>query len=232
MPDIKHLYELQETDLNIVGHETAIVDVESDLTDESAISKARNEFEKTTEHLNKLEAERKNCERTSNSIIEHLQKIEKRLYSGAVTNPKELSAAEEERVFTQIRRKEADEKLLEILLEIESLGDDLSQARDTLEQLQAERPGVIAKLENRKNDLSRELADLHRRRDDLSPHIETQAAILYNSLSASKNGYAVAKVEGGMCQGCRLALSTSELQRARSSKIVQCSSCRRILYVV
>ena len=232
MPDIKHLYELQETDLNIVGHETEISDVESDLTDESAISKARNEFEKTTEHLNKLEAERKNCERTSNSIIEHLQKIEKRLYSGAVTNPKELSAAEEERVFTQIRRKEADEKLLEILLEIESLGDDLSQARDTLEQLQAERPGVIAKLENRKNDLSRELADLHRRRDDLSPHIEAQSAILYNSLSASKNGYAVAKVEGGMCQGCRLALSTSELQRARSSKIVQCSSCRRILYVV
>ena len=41
------------------------------------------------------------------------------------------------------------------------------------------------------------------------------------------------KVERGMCQGCRLALSTMELQRARSARgVVQCSSCRRILYVV
>lgn len=232
MPDKKHLYELQETDLNIAGHETEMADVELDLADESTISKARSELEKTTEHLRKLESKRKDCERTSNSITERLQKIEGRLYSGAVTNPKELSAAEEERVFIQASRGEGEEKLLEILLEIESLEDDQSRVRDKLEQLQAERPGIIAKLQDRKNNLSKELADLHQRRNDLSPRIAAQTATLYNSLSTSKNGYAVAKVEGGMCQGCRLALSTGELQRAQSSSIVQCSSCRRILYVV
>mgnify|MGYP001216415594 CR=1 FL=1 len=232
MPDIKQLYELQETDLNIAGRETEIAGVESDLADESTITKARAELEKTTEYLQKLQADRRDCERESNSITEKLQKIERRLYSGAVTNPKELSAAEEERVFTQANRREAEEKLLEILLEIDGFEDDQSRIRDKLETLEAERPGLMAKLQDRKNILSKELEDLHQRRDDLSPRIAAQTVILYNSLFTSKNGYAVAKVEGGMCQGCRLALSTSELQRARLSSIVQCSSCRRILYVV
>ena len=80
MPDIKHLYELQETDLNIAGRETEIAGVESDLADESTITKARAELEKTTEYLQKLQADRRDCERESNSITEKLQKIENRLY--------------------------------------------------------------------------------------------------------------------------------------------------------
>ena len=143
-----------------------------------------------------------------------------------------MGSKHSERVFTQANRREAEEKLLEILLEIDGFEGDQSRIRDKLETLEAERPGLMAKLQDRKNSLSKELADLHQRRDDLSPRIAAQTVILYNSLFTSKNGYAVAKVEGGMCQGCRLALSTSELQRARLSSIVQCSSCRRILYVV
>lgn len=233
MHDIKHLYELQETDLDITDRESKIAAVESDLADESAITVTRIELQKITEHLNKLGVMRREYERTANSVNEILQKIEGRLYSGTVTNPKELSAADEERVFAQARSRETEEKLLEVLLEIEGLEGDQSRVRGKLEKLQAERLSIIVSLEDRKSHLSKELADLQRRRDDLASRIPPQTTILYNSLRTSKNGYAVAKVEGGSCQGCRLTLSTGELQKARSShKIVQCSSCRRILYAV
>ena len=56
---------------------------------------------------------------------------------------------------------------------------------------------------------------------------------MYESLLKTRDGSAVAKVERGMCQGCRLTLPTLELQRARSSEgIARCGSCGRILYVV
>jgi len=42
----------------------------------------------------------------------------------------------------------------------------------------------------------------------------------------------VVKVERGMCQGCRISLPMSVLQKARSGfDVVQCVSCERILYV-
>jgi predicted nucleic acid-binding Zn-ribbon protein len=47
-----------------------------------------------------------------------------------------------------------------------------------------------------------------------------------------RQGRAVAKVERGMCGGCRISLPMTVLQKARSGlDVVQCVSCERILYV-
>lgn len=233
MPDITQLYELQETDLDIASHEAEIASVDSDLADESAITTTRAALEAATGQLGKMAITRRDYERTIDEVTARLRKMEARLYSGAVTNPKELTAAEEERAFTQARRSEYEERLLEVLVQIEDHEEAESQAKDKLEQLEAERPGIVMQLEGRKNRLSEELADLRRRRDDLARGLPTQAMTIYDSLRKPKDGYAVAKVERGMCQGCRLTLSSGELQRARSNQmVVQCSSCRRILYVV
>ena len=40
-----------------------------------------------------------------------------------------------------------------------------------------------------------------------------------------------ARVEQGICRGCRISLPTTDLQQARSGKLVQCSSCGRILFL-
>lgn len=233
MPDIKQLYELQETDLDIAAHEAEIAAVELDLADESDITTTRGELQEIADELEKLAATRREYERTIEGVTEQVQKIEKRLYSGSVTNPKELTAADEERAFTQARRGEYEERLLEVLVEIEDREDTQSRAGGKLEQLEAERPSLVAQLTDQKNRLSEELADLRGRRDDLIPRLPAQAIALYDSLRKSKDGHAVARVERGMCQGCRLTLSSGELQHARSNQnVVQCSSCRRILYVV
>jgi len=76
------------------------------------------------------------------------------------------------------------------------------------------------------------LASLEQRREDLAARIDAASLELYQDLRQKRQGRAVAKVEQGMCQGCRLVLSMTELQRARiSQELVQCSSCQRILYL-
>ena len=80
------------------------------------------------------------------------------------------------------------------------------------------------------NQLKGELSELQRKRQLLSGEIDPQAVEFYEKLREQK-GQTVAKVEQGICRGCRISLSSSELQRARSGNLVQCSSCGRILFL-
>ena len=78
--------------------------------------------------------------------------------------------------------------------------------------------------------LKAELTDLKQKRQLLSAEIDPQAMELYKGLKKQK-GQVVARVEQGICCGCRISLPTTELQRARGDSLVQCSSCGRILFL-
>ena len=53
---------------------------------------------------------------------------------------------------------------------------------------------------------------------------------VYESLRTLKQGRAVARIEQGACQGCRISLPTHVVQRARGGTVlVHCPSCERIL---
>lgn len=74
------------------------------------------------------------------------------------------------------------------------------------------------------------LSDLGQERQAVASEVTPQTLELYEGVK-SKKGQAVAKVEQGRCQGCRLNLPINEWQRARVGDVVQCSSCGRILYL-
>jgi hypothetical protein len=74
------------------------------------------------------------------------------------------------------------------------------------------------------------LADLKQKQQLHLTKIDHQAAEFYYELKKQR-GQAVAKVEQGLCRGCRISLPTAELQRARSGNLVQCSSCGRLLFL-
>ena len=74
------------------------------------------------------------------------------------------------------------------------------------------------------------LADLKAKRQRLAGEIDSEAFEFYQSLRKGK-GIAVARVEQGICRGCRISLPTTDLQQARSGNLVPCSSCGRILFL-
>ena len=150
-----------------------------------------------------------------------------------MTSERELTAAQEEHEFTKGRQAESEDRLLEIMVEIEEAEAEHREAVESLERLEAERPAHEAELRAGEKRLTAELESLGQNRDVMTPLLAADILSTYDGLLKSKDGTAVAKVERGMCQGCRLTLSTMEMQRVRSSQsVVQCSSCRRILYMV
>ncbi|MBA7679986.1 hypothetical protein ES703_88293 [subsurface metagenome] len=74
------------------------------------------------------------------------------------------------------------------------------------------------------------LSDLRNKRQALWDKIDPHTTELYQQLKKQKVT-AVAKVEQGICIGCRISLSTATLQQVRSGNLVQCTNCGRILYL-
>ena len=227
----KRLYDLQELDWALSADEASLKEVRARLEDESEINAARARLQKLTAELDKRAPLRRTLESSLARLEERLQAAEQRLYGGAVTNPRELSASEEERRLLQEQRGAEEDRMLDIMVEIEELQSSRDATQELLGRLETDREAEYADLLQRQDALVVSIDELQRGRQRITPEIPVAMLSVYDSLLKTRGGHAVAKVERGLCQGCRLALPTMENQRAKSSQgIVQCSSCRRILY--
>ena len=225
------LLELQELDLQSAALDSTLAGVRARLADDSAVVSLKDQISQLDVRLKEPTSERGSVEATLQQLEDRLQTVEGRLYGGTITNPRELEAHQEDRNLVQKQRSGASDKLLELMVEIEELHSGRDEARERLGRLEAERKVERTGLRREVRRLVGELEDLHQQREVMVPHIPPSALSVYENLRRSKGGYAVAKVERALCQGCRLVLPTLELQRARASQgIVQCNSCRRILY--
>ena len=233
MFSIKQVYDLQETDWELSAREKSLASARARLADESALVSARARLLQIESQLEDQSAARRQEEVSVQRLETRLQAAESRLYGGGVTNPREFSAHEEEMDFLKRQLSAEEDELLELMVEVEDLQSARSQARERLSRIESERKIERAELLASEEHLTNELGELGRTRNEMVRQIPAPVLSVYEGLLRARNGHAVAMVERGMCQGCRLALPTLELQRARTQEsIVQCSSCRRILYLV
>ena len=231
--NVRRLYDLQQLDGDTATCETALEETRAKLADDSALVEAGQRLSQIGENLKKPAAARRQVELAVQGFEEKIASIDKKLYGGAITNPRELGAYGDERGLVEKQRGAEEDKLLALMVELEDLESARVEAQNRLKRLEKERKAELVDLKKTEDRLKGELDEMRRTRDGVAPQIPPAALSVYETLRKSLNGYAVARVERAMCQGCRLTLSTLELQRSRSSQgIVQCSSCRRILYVV
>ena len=232
MVGIRQLYDLQQLDLEVASTEQSLTEVRARLADDSALVKARDRIAELEEGLAELEPARQQRERSIEQVKERLAALDSRLYGGVITSPRELAAAEDERSFLQSQHTDEEDGLLELMVEIDeaqSVRDSTTEELGRLEAaVETERPGLVTE----ETGLVAKLEGLRRERDEAVPQFSAHSLTVYERLRQVRNGYAVAMVARGMCQGCRITLPSAELQRVRSSQeLVQCNSCQRILFV-
>jgi len=229
--ELKQLYELQEIDLRVDTVAKSLQDVRSKLAADGPAATARERVSSLETRLEELAALRRRSERSIAELTTKLEQETERLYSGAITSTKEMQAAQEERDFTEQQVTDAEDKLLELMVAIEEAEETLEKGRSVVARLEAQQREQNSELVDTERALSDELRELKPRRDAITDLIDSRLMYQYESLRKSKGGQAVARVEREMCQGCRLSLTSSELQRVRNStEVIQCDSCRRILY--
>src|SRR2546426_2694762 len=223
---------LQETDQALDRARARLTDVEAQLGESEELAALRQAVAEREEVLTQLRSRLHDAEWSVDDARGKATEVERKLYGGTIRNPKELADldADLSSLKTQVGRRE--DTLLSLLVEMAEAAALLGSARSTLSETEAVWQRDQAALLKEKSQLEREIADLERRRRDQLPAVDASSLRLYQLLRERHRGQAVAGVERGMCQGCRIALPMSLLQKARSGVgLVQCVSCERILLV-
>ena len=168
----------------------------------------------------------------SEAVRQRVQETQQKLYGGTVTNLRELEALEKELAGLKAELQHREEGLLETMMALDEGQARVRGLEGGYDDSQRLWQGRQVELAEEKGQLEANLAELEARRSDWAATLGQRELGLYESLRASRGGLAVARVERGLCRGCRMALPTHQLQQARMGKEpVQCDNCGRILYV-
>ena len=226
----KQLYQLQELDLEIDSQEQALSQTMSQLGESQAVLRVQGRLQQEQQHLEELKQKQQSAEWEIEDISTKLAPAEKKLFSGDIKNPKELSNLQHEVEVLKAKRNQMEEKTLEIMEQAEICETSVTKISSELETLKAQWQRQQQELLDSIERLKVILSDLRGKRQLLSEEISPQAVELYQGLKKER-GTAVARVEQGICRGCRISLPITELQQARSGNLVKCGSCGRILFL-
>ena len=226
----KQLYQLQEVDLEIESNEQALRRLNSQLGENRALIEAQTKLTSEQRQLDELKHQQRSAEWEIDDLVTKITVTEEQLYSGRIKNPKELTNLQHEVDLLKAKRDQLENKALEIMDQVELAEVNVATTGNEFNKLEVEwhrqQQEISADIEALKSKLS----DLGQKRQLQSAEIDPQAVVVYDKLRKQK-GQAVAKVEQGICRGCRISLPSSELQQARSGSLVHCSSCGRILFL-
>jgi len=232
MNKAKQLYELQEVDLDIEHKTQALTQVRSQLGKDDDLVAARAALDTEKKRLADLEHQQKTEEWELNELGAKISAVEKKLYGGSVKNPRELTPFQQDLEILKGQRGGREDKLLALMMDVESLQQDVSLKKSELQKIEREWHENQQKLSQQQTELETELDQLQQKRNMLASQIDSDSLGLYEEVRRAKQGQAVAKVMQGRCQGCRISLSVSDQQKARmGQELAQCSNCGRILYL-
>ena len=231
MRTVKQLYDLQLLDWEIQQREEELSEVRSRIADDAKRVLAQRRLSALERKLDELGPGRRQSERAIQQMEGRIAAIDVRMYSGSVTNPRELEAYQEERAMLTRNQGGEEDRLLEFMVEMEETEELRDRAKAVFEQIDGERRSELGTLEARQDELATALPGLHSERQELSTEYSANVMAVYETVRRIRGGQGAALIDRrGLCQGCRLVIPNAELGRARSSDgVVQCGSCSRIL---
>lgn len=230
MSAASQLYQLQALDLEIESAEQALGQKSSQLGDNQVIVSATNTLKSEQQRLDELKHQQRSLEWDIDNLSSKMAKVKEQLFSGRISNPKELTNLQQEMNMLKTERDRLEDKALEIMGQVELAEASVVAASGALKKLDEEWHHSQQQLAEEIAQLKTRLAELNQNRQLMAGEIDAEAIGQYERLRKQK-GQAVARVEQGICRTCRISLPSGKLQQARGDTMVYCSSCGRILYV-
>jgi len=225
------LYQLQQFDSELDKSSKRIHEIEEILGDREQLKKAITTREEISDILADKNLVLKQAENNVEDQSFKIAQNQKKLYSGVVTNPKDLEDLQLEAETLQRYLGVLEERQLEAMLDAESCQKEYDQAAANVEEisdslsardneLNAEKSNLITTIEKNEQAKKVFLAG-----DDI-PDLQT-----YQSLRKSLNGIAVALMISDSCRSCGSNIPSAIAQEVRSpGKMTSCPTCRRILH--
>jgi hypothetical protein len=232
-PELQRLVQLQDLDNAIEDARRKVAAYPQRLAEADArLTDATQHLETVRQRLkDNLEA-RRALEKDAAVFQGRLTKFKDQL-SEVKTN-REYQAIQHEITTAQGELGVIEERVLERMLEADTIAAEVKQAEATLmrqeKEVSAEKTALGQELALTQNALT----DASNRRASLTAAAEPRLVALFEQVARARKGVALCTAtRDGSCSVCHVRLRPAVFQMVRQNdQIIQCESCQRILYYV
>ncbi len=225
------LRELQSLDLYIDRLRQEVAELDRGERLRAKIERSRQRLEDVKARYQEIHAEAIDQELRLQAFDERLRRAEADLYSGRITNPRELQLLQREIEQAKQSREEMEVEMLRIWERMETMKNDIDEAERDLEYAERVYQAQMEEFHQRKAALEAEIEFHLKERAKLTEQIDPNVLARYEQLRQRLGGTAVAVVEQKACSVCHTLLTPYILKRLQNEDaLITCESCGRLLY--
>jgi len=177
-------------------------------------------------------AEERRIDDEAQAVGERADEVNKRLYSGTTTSPRELQAMQADIDMLHRRRSDLEDEELEVMEQRETLDAEVAALDTALEALKETAGKLSRTIVDTEAEIDEEIARESAVRDDLAKPIAEALLRDYERRRAQNRGAGAARLVGTTCQACHLTIPSTEAEKIRrgaGSVIAYCDNCSAIL---
>ena len=227
--NIHQLYQLQKLDTEIDEKKKRLGEVLKAQKEPQTLLAARQRAETAVAALQTWQTKHQDLTLEVGTVSTKAKNSENRLYSGKVTNPKELSDLQQEIESLGRRRAAVEEEVLEALVMLEQTQTEKTAAEDVLATAVSQWEKQSTHLKAEQNVLALNLHKLMQTRKTRASAFDAATMQEYEELRKQRHGLAVAGLRVNMCLGCRTTVSANKVREVSEGRKVYCGGCGRLL---
>ena len=232
-PDLERLIKLQHLESRIEESKRTIAAHPGRVASADArLNEAKQGVDAARARLKESQESRRALEKDAAMYQGRLDKFKDQL--SAVKTNREYQAMQHEIATAQQELGAAEEKVLERMMEADTLTALVKQAESALAAQQKEIDAEKKALAEELTSTGQVLKDTTEARAALVKDLEPRLVALFEQVSRIRKGVALATAtREGLCSACHVRLRPHVFQQVRANdSIIQCDSCHRILYYV
>jgi hypothetical protein len=232
MKEQEGLKLLQEIDLeidNLQVREEKLPEKDSLKELESELKSLQLKLEKSQSVLDKAKKIQRKIEGEIELLNNKIKREQDKLYSGRITNPKELNSIQREISALKGKLDDKETELLEQIEKVDQVLDEHHSLTERRKELEQEMEEVSKRAETLLKQIKARKVELSTEREALISKIPEEVLKHYHKLR-EKSPLAVAILEDTVCSGCRVEVPAEDIDRMKKSeKLWHCPNCGRIL---
>jgi predicted nucleic acid-binding Zn-ribbon protein len=177
-------------------------------------------------------AEERRYDDEARTVEQHAADVDKKLYSGTTSSPRELQAMQADVEMLRRQLSELEDQELEVMEQREALDSDLEQLDRDIGTIASEMETLQATIARAEAEIDAEIASEEQARAGLAATVADALLRDYERRRAQNKGAGAARLVGNTCQACHLTIPSTEAERIRrgaGAETDYCDNCGAIL---
>jgi len=229
------LVELQLIENAISARQSEIEEVKNNrelISTESRFAELEKKFDEINSNYDNLENKRKKLEDSVGIQNEKIKSDEGKLFSGTITNVKELENYQEEVRILKQKNSEMEDRMLELMIKLEEISGKAKLVGEEKDKTGTDVNRIKAEMNEKLEVLKNIIGGLKKRREDVTSNIPDDYLKKYRELKSKKGGIAVAVLKDNFCNVCNMEIPSSDAERIiDADEIYRCPLCGRMAVI-